>query len=313
MEHLWLYILLIVIVIYLFFSFIVYLRIFRIDRSKKYKVVNQDDPFFQESYAWFQKVPKEQISIKSYDNVRLNGVFIPSIDETSTNMAIVVHGYEAFSEDMIIIAKLYSDLGFKVMLIDLRAHGASEGKLSSFGYYEKFDIKKWIQYSLRTYGSTDRILLHGVSMGAASIIQASGLNLPSNVRYIVADSGYSSLIKMLRNITTPKSLIIFFPGVSLITYIAHRFFIESIHPLKQIKKSKIPIMIIHGEDDEVVPFSMGKSLYDNSKSPYKEFYPVKDCLHGVGYIKDKEGIDFKLRQVLPNFFIIKKTFLKPKK
>jgi hypothetical protein len=275
--------------------------------------VNQEDPFFKESYAWFQKVPKEEISIKSYDSVLLKGTFIPSIDETSTNLAIVVHGYKANSQDMIIIAKLYSDLGFKVMLIDLRAHGASEGKFSSFGYYEKYDIKKWIQYALRTYGSTDRILLHGVSMGAASIIQASGLSLPSNVRYIVADSGYSSLLKMLRNITTPKSLIVFLPGVSLITYIAHRFFIESIQPMKQIKKSKIPIMIIHGKDDEVVPFSMGESLFDKSKAPYKEFYPVDDCLHGVGYVKDKEGIDSKLRQVLPNFFEIKKTFLKQKK
>ncbi len=299
-----------VIVIYFIFSFVMYKKIFSIDLKKDYRVVNQEDPFFKPSYDWYQKIPKEDITITSYDNYKLKGVFIPSIDETSSSLAIVVHGYHACSDDMIAIAKLYSDLGFKVILINQRGHHGSEGTFASFGYYEKYDIKKWIEYALRTYSATDRILLHGVSMGAASIIQTTGLNIPENVRYLVLDSSFSHLYRMFAKMLKPAILKAFLPGVSMITFFKHHFFIEMVRPLKFIKKSKIPFLIIHGEEDEMVPFQMGKDLYEHSKSPYKDFYPVPDCLHGVGYIKDTLGIELFMRNTLPEHFALKSKYLK---
>lgn len=313
LEYWWAFVIIAVILIYFGFVLIMYKKIFGIDANKDYRVVNQEDDFFKASYEWYQKVPKEDIQVTSYDNLKLKGVFIPSIDETSTNLAIIVHGYHACSDDMIIIAKLYSELGFKVMLINQRGHHGSEGSFVTFGYYEKYDLKKWIQYALRTYSATDDILLHGVSMGAATILMSTSLSLPKNVKYIVADSGFSHLTKMYLSTLKPKILKIILPGLSLLTYLKHRFFLGQVNPLKAIKHSKIPLVIIHGEEDEMVPFKMGQDLYEASTAPYKDFYPVPDCLHGVGYIKDKNGIDNFMRNNLIKYFNIKKGLLKTKK
>ncbi|MGD9909635.1 MAG: alpha/beta hydrolase [Candidatus Izemoplasmatales bacterium] len=310
MDYIIYIIIAVLIISYFSFSYGMYSKIFRTDPAKDYRVVNQEDPFFKPSFDWYQKVPKEEIKISSYDGYQLNGIFIPALDEQSTSLAIVSHGYHACSDDMIAIAKLYSDMGFKVILINHRGHHGSGGGFTSFGYYEKYDVKKWIEYALRTYSATDNILLHGVSMGAATMIQSTSLNLPKNVKYIVADSGFSHLSKMFIFMLKPKFLRIFLPGISLITYLRHRFFLFQIAPIKNAKKTVIPLFIIHGEQDEMVPFSMGKLLFEASNSPYKNFHPVPDCKHGVGYIKDKQGIESFLKSDLPKYFTLKNKLIK---
>lgn len=299
--------------LYFVLSYVMYLKIFKIDADTEYRVVNQESDFFRPSYEWYLKVPKEEISIKSYDNITLKGMFIPSIDKESTNLAIVVHGYHANLEDMIIIAKLYSDLGFKVMLLDMRGHGLSQGTFTTLGHYEKYDIKKWIHFALRTYGATDSILLHGVSMGASTIFLSSTLRLPQNVKFIVADSGFDNLLKMLWTNTKPVVARFFLPGVSILSFLSRRFFLGSINVHKAVKNNKIPLMIIHGEQDDKIPFTVGKSLYEISKVPYKEFFPVPNCKHGLGYVVDKPGYEARLIKQLKQFFSIKNAFLKEKK
>lgn len=299
--------------LYLFMSYMIYRKAFLINPNEDYKVVNQEDPFFNESYLWYQKIPKEEITLKSYDNQKLKGIYIPSVDGTSTNLAIIVHGYHACSDDMIIIAKMYSDFGFKVLLINQRGHHGSEGKFLSFGHYEKYDLKKWIQFALRTYGSNDKILLHGVSMGAATILLTLGLNIPENVKFAVCDSGYSSLIKMMKVMLKPKVLWAFIPGLSLITYLSNRYFLESVNPKRAMTHSKVPLLIIHGQKDEMVPYEMAEDMIKVSESPYKDLYPVPEADHGRGYVFDKEGIEWFLNDKLKKYFSIKKNFYKEKR
>jgi len=303
-------ILIIILVIYFIISWIIYYKLFVVDKNADYHVVNQEDPFFNPSYLWFQKAPKDEVQIKAYDGAILKGYFLPSLEEDSNNLAIIVHGYHACSDDMIIIAKLYSDLGFKVLLINQRGHHLSEGDSITFGQYEKQDLKRWIHYALRTYSATDQILLHGVSMGASTIMLTLGDDIPENIKYAVLDSGYSSLSGLFREMARPKIVRIFFPGVSLITYYRHKFFIRKVSPIQAMKKSKVPFVIIHSEDDEQVPFKMGKEIFDASLAPYKDFYPVKGCPHGEGYIIDKLGIENFLKITLPKYFTIKKKYQK---
>jgi len=281
--------------------------------NRQYSVVNQEDPFFNPSWKWYEKVPKETVKIKAYDNTILKGVYIPSIDEKSLNTAIILHGYHSVSTDMVLVAKTYSDLGFKVLLPDLRGHGLSEGIFTSFGHYEKYDLKRWINFVLRTYGSTDSILLDGVSMGASTVMLASTLQLPENVKFIVADSGFPSMNEVFIKSFKPKIGLLFLPGVSLITYYFHHFFLGQIKPIHEVRKSKIPIFFIHGTQDELIPFDMAKKLYATSKSPFKELYSVENAKHALGYKDDKAGIDARLKEILPDFFDIKKSFLKQTK
>jgi len=312
-DDLWIFILIAVLVAYFVLSYILFLRIFKMHPEKEYKVVDQNSDFFKASYEWFQKVPKEEISIKSYDNVTLKGQFIPSIDNESTNLAIVVHGYHASLQDMIIIGKFYSDLGFKVMLLDMRGHGQSEGSFTTLGHYEKYDLKKWIHFALRTYGATDKILLHGVSMGASTIFLSTTLNLPQNVKFIVADSGFDNAWNMLWGNLRPKSLRILLPGASIISLFSKRFFLSSVNVAHAVRKNKIPLIIIHGEKDEKVPFEVGKSLHELSKAPTKDFYQIPNCKHGEGYIVDKAGYEQRVILHLKDYFTIKNTYLKQKK
>ncbi|MDD3477669.1 MAG: alpha/beta hydrolase [Candidatus Izemoplasmatales bacterium] len=313
MTDWWWLILVLIVLFYEAFAYLIYQKTFRLDPTKDYRVVNQQDPLFLPSYTWFQKAPHEEVTIKSYDGVTLRGVFLPSQDDTSKNLAIVDHGYKACGEDMILIAEMYNNLGFKVLLINHRGHGGSGGAFTTLGHHEKYDLKKWIEFALRTYGSTDQILLHGVSIGAATIMMTSALRIPSNVRYLVLDSGFSSLHQMLAVNIRPKWFKIFLPGVNVYTYFFHKFFLPVVSPLTAIRKSKIPMLIIHGEKDEMVPFEMGKKLYETSKAPYKEFYPIPECPHGFGFRLDKPGLERFLREQLPQFFDIPKSYMKTKK
>jgi len=118
---------------------------------------------------------------------------------------------------------------------------------------------------------------------------------------------------MFSHFIKPKVLLAFFPGVSLITFLAHRFFLHQIAPIRALRKSKIPFLIVHGKQDTMVPHFMAEELYHASKAPYKEILSVDDCEHGLGYRVNRQLYETKVKEALPQYFDIKKAFLKPKK
>ncbi len=291
--------------LYLGFSYLIYLKMIRHGGFHPGGLVDQSDPFFQPSFDWYTKVVKESVHIQGYDGVRLNGVFIPSIDDKSTHCAIVVHGYQGCHTDMAVIAKEYSDLGFKILLIDLRGHGMSEGTFSTFGIYERYDIKKWIQYVLRTYGATDQILLHGVSMGAASVIMTTALDIPDNVKLVVADSAYASITPVfIRKFKSPLG-ILFLPGISLVTYYFHHFFLMNLSVKRVVKTNTIPIAFLHGMKDELCPYRQTLKMMESSKASFKDIYSVLSAKHAEGYILEKSGVDAWLKTIISQQFDIK--------
>ena len=155
----------IILIAYFTIAYFIYRTLFLRKNYGTVAFVDHTKPFFAPSKDWYDRSPKELVTIRAYDGVKLAGIFLPSYDEKSTQTAIVMHGYQSQATDMIVIGKMYNDMGFKVLLVDLRGHGSSEGDFSTFGHYEKQDLKKWIHYALRTYGSTDKIL---VQIGRAS-------------------------------------------------------------------------------------------------------------------------------------------------
>lgn len=302
-----------ILIVYLVCADVLYSRLFLRKHYKSVPFVDHTLPFFQPSKDWYDRSPKEEVSIRGYDGVKLTGVFLPSYDEKSTQTAIVLHGYQSQASDMIVIGKMYNDMGFKVLLVNLRGHGESEGDFTTFGHYEKQDLKKWIHFALRTYGSTDKILLHGVSLGAATVMLSQTTNIPENVKLIVADCGFTTLTKMLIHNIKPRILLLFLPGINLFTYYNHRFLLSSVSPLKAVVKGRIPLFIYHGTADSIIPFSMGTTLVEASKAPFKELYPIENAEHAQGYVVDKPGLEKRIFELVCKYFTIKKSVMKQMK
>ncbi|MGD9761191.1 MAG: alpha/beta hydrolase [Candidatus Izemoplasmatales bacterium] len=300
----------ILIIIYFTMSYGFYEKIFVKYKNKKKPLVNQESDFYKESYDWFLNIPKDDVYIHSYDGLKLHGFYIPSIDKTTDNLAIVIHGYQSCATDMIIIAKLYSDLGFKVLMIDLRGHGLSEGKFTSMGYYEKYDLKKWINHCLRTYGANSKILLHGVSMGAAMSMLVTEFKEKEHLNFLILDSGFTVFSKTLAESIKSKFFLIFIPGISFFTFILHKFTLNKISPLKAIKNSQIPFLIIHGDKDKPVPEKMAKELYEASPVQNKDILIIEGSPHAKAFEVDKEKVTNAIIANICEPFKIKKSNVK---
>lgn len=193
---------------------------------------------------------------------------------------IAVHDYTDSASYMVGSAKQFLGYGYNVLMPDLRAHGKSDGKYIGMGWLDKEDIMLWINYLIATYGNI-KIILYGISMGAATVMMVSGENLPSNVRMVIEDCGYTSaweeFAHELRYIFhMPK-----FPALynaNLITRIRAGYSFKKASCVKQIKKSKIPILFIHGDKDNFVPFYMLDKLY-NAATCKKEKLVIKNAGH----------------------------------
>jgi len=302
----------VLLILYFAISFLIFKKAIRTESFPSEGLVDQGSDFFSSSWEWFQNVPRETVRIHAYDHVVLSAVYIPSFEQKSTNTAILCHGYRGANTDMVVIAKMYSDLGFRILIPDARGHGLSKGKFTSFGHFESYDLRRWVQYLLRTYGATDSILLHGVSMGAATVILSSGRGLPENVKALVADSPFTNALSVLSRGMKPRFLAFFVPGVSLLCRYLHRFFLGQADVVRVAKKTHTPLFIFHGEKDLVCPFEGSKRLLKASGASEKQLYGIPNADHAEGYIRDTAGVQHAILDFLQKSFTLSKTVI-PKK
>lgn len=193
---------------------------------------------------------------------------------------IAVHGYTDSAYFMVGAAKQFLNYGYNVLMPDLRAHGKSEGKYIGMGWLDRLDLMQWIDYLIATYGNI-KIILYGISMGAATVMMASGERLPSNVRAIIEDCGYTSAweefayeLKNLFHMPTFPALY----NANVITKIRARYSLKKASAIKQVAKSKTPTLFIHGDKDKFVPFYMLDKLYE-AASCKKEKLVIKNAGH----------------------------------
>ena len=220
---------------------------------------------------------KEYVYINSFDNLKLHGY---KIKNNSSKWAITVHGYTNNAEYMSPYAYKYYTLGYNLLMPDLRGHGKSEGNYIGMGWHDRLDILKWIEFILKEDKEAE-ILLHGVSMGAATVMMVSGEDLPPNVKVIIEDCGYTSAKNQLSYKLKSMFKLPSFPFInlcSLICKIKANYFISEASAIKQVEKSKVPILFIHGDKDKFVPFYMLNKLYDACKAP-KDKLIVKEAGH----------------------------------
>jgi len=177
--------------------------------------------------------------------------------------------------------------GYQVLTPDLRAAGKSEGKYITLGILESKDIIDWSKDIIKKDPSA-QIVLHGVSMGAATVMLAEGGKLPTNIKAVVEDCGYTSayqmlemeLVKTIKNIPPEPILWV----ANLMTKVRTGVYFSDATPIKAVQHANLPTLFIHGNTDDLVPFAMMQQLFDSSTSPDKEELTVENATHAMSYV-----------------------------
>lgn len=202
------------------------------------------------------------VEIESFDNLKLHGYKIKN--EKSDIWVITVHGYMSRGSEMETYAKGFYEMGYNILAPDLRGHGKSEGDYIGMGWDDRKDILAWIDYILNE-NKDAKIILHGVSMGAATVMMASGESLPKNVKAVIEDCGYSSVVD---EFTDKLNNVFHLPSVpiiqvsDLVTKVRSGYWFSDASAVEQVKKSETPILFIHGDKDDFVPYEMLDKVYD---------------------------------------------------
>jgi len=245
-----------------------------------------------EGREWLDRVRKIRCSIKSHDGLNIRAIFIPSDNPQQKMFVVIAHGYSSRGSHMGVYSKFFNqELGFNVLIPDNRGHGESEGNYIGFGWHDRLDYIRWTEYLINTYGNDIKVILFGISMGAATVLMTGGENPPDNVKAIISDCGYTSAwdilsFRLRRMYGLPPFPLMHF--TSLMTYVKAGYFLSEASALKQVKKARLPILFIHGSKDTFVPFEMGMRLYEACPSE-KKFYVVEDAGHIECIVKDYDN------------------------
>ena len=226
--------------------------------------------------------------ITSFDNLKLHGYKILNPEPTN-KWVITVHGYTSHGIKMSSYAKKYYDMGYNILIPDLRAHGLSQGNYIGMGWDDRLDIINWIN-TILDYDSNSEIVLHGVSMGASTLLMVSGEELPSNIKAIIADCGYTSVWDEFSYQLNELFSLPSFPIMnvsSLVAKIKAGYFLKDASAIKQVKKSKTPTLFIHGDEDDFVPYYMMDELF-NATNSEKEKLTIANAGHAKSSEVDPE-------------------------
>lgn len=240
--------------------------------------------------SWMREQPFESVEMTSFDGLKLKGYYLPAKEPTNKTV-IFAHGYLGNAFDMGLFGEYYyENLGYNVFTPDLRGHGQSEGDYYGFGWHDRRDLTDWMNILIEKNGPDTEIVMHGLSMGAATVLMASGGDLPNNVKAIIADSPYTSVYDLFayqleRMFHLPDKPVL--PTTSLVTKLKADYTLTEASALEQVKKTEVPILYISGEADTFVPTEMTNELYENTKS-ISEIATYPGANHGESIVLYRE-------------------------
>lgn len=232
------------------------------------------------------ELPCKRIYIRSFDGKKLSARYY----ETSPGAAvdILMHGYKASAAgDFAGIFQTLRKLGHNILLVDERACGKSEGLTVTFGVKESKDCLSWIRYVLRHNGEDTKIILYGVSMGAAAVMMAADLDLPDNVIGIIEDCGYTSpediICRVAKGMGLPAEIL--YPFARIGARVFGGFDVEETSAVEALRHAKVPVLFIHGYQDGFVPYYMCGQVYEACSSA-KEMETFDRAEHAVSFLSD---------------------------
>jgi hypothetical protein len=249
-------------------------------------------PMMKERREWMMQQPHEDVWITSHDGLKLHGTYFKG--DEGKKAVICFHGYTSEGlNDYGSLSNYYLKHGFRMLLVDLRAHGKSEGEHIGFGNMDRLDGARWVDWMVEKAGSDVQILLHGNSMGSATVCMMSGLELPPQVKGIISDCAFTSMKDVFTHVLHSMYHIPAFPMLQLADWANKKkvgYGLDDLSSAREVKKAKVPFLFIHGEDDVFVPCWMTEEIYKNCASPKTKLI-VKGAGHGESYYKDTEAYE----------------------
>lgn len=260
---------------------------------------SQHMPFINERKEYMLAHPHEDVYIRSGDGLKLHGTWFPT--EENRKVVICFHGYTSQGmSDYIGLSGYYLEQGFSMLLVDERAHGDSEGTYIGFGCLDRLDAMEWMNWVLQRCREQVQILLHGTSMGGATVLMASGLELPPQVKGIVSDCGFTSAKEVFTHVLKHMIHLPAFPMIQLADIVNKRkagYGLEQCNAAREVRKAKVPVLLIHGSADTFVPCSMCDTIYENCASSKRKLI-VEGAAHAESYYKDREAYENALNEFI---------------
>jgi len=256
-------------------------------------------PKIHECKEWLAGQPKDEVWITSEDGLRLHGTFFTN--SFSKKAVICFHGYTSEGlNDYSTLAKFYLEQGFHLLIVDERAHGKSEGTYIGFGCLDRQDAKLWIDYTVERLGEDCQILLHGDSMGAATVLMATGMKLPKQVKAAVSDCAFTSAWDVFCAVLKNMYHLPPFPIMQIANQMVKKragYALDECNAKDEVKKAEIPILFIHGDSDTFVPCAMVHELYEACASR-KKLLIVEGAGHVEACYKEPEKYEEAIRSFI---------------
>ena len=256
----------------------------------------------KENLTELNKVGYEEVSISSFDNLKLVGYLFKQKTK-SKGTIILVHGCHSHSlREWALFGNYYYKEGYNVLIIDQRAHNKSEGEYITFGVYEHKDLLQWIDYISENIGSKEKIYLHGISLGAAVVMMCADKVDSTKVKGIIADSGYingreafvKSIVGSMGNKKKIDATLKYVNKFSLKNY---GFGIDEINPLECVKNTDIPMLFIIGSADTFGTHDTD-TLYRQCSAQYKDIFIVNGATHGECFYRGEEEYKNRIKELM---------------
>ncbi len=239
----------------------------------------------------FLQRPSEHVTIRSRDGLTLHGDLFRS-EKPSKRAVILCHGYTSCGmNDCPTMAEYFMERGYNALIVDHRAHGKSEGQYVGFGILDRFDCLKWIEYVIGRLGDDSEIVLYGVSMGASTVLMASGSDeLPENVKAIISDCAFTSPYDVFKHILKRDYHLPPRPIMDINERMCREkagYGFRDYSTLDAVKKAPCPILFIHGKEDKFVPTDMTLKNYEACTGE-KRLLLVENAGHAASLYENKE-------------------------
>ena len=240
---------------------------------------------------WVKEIrtwPHEDVSVTSFDGLTLRGKLYEYAP--GAPIELMLHGYRGAAEkDMCGGVRRCFAVKRSALVVDQRACGTSDGSTITFGVNERRDCLSWVDYMVKRWPDR-KIILTGISMGAATVVMAAGEPLPENVIGVLADCGYTTAKEMIQKtiaeMRLPPNLA--YPIVKLGAKLYGHFDLEETSPIEALKTCQVPVIFFHGEADDFVPCDMSRRMH--AACPTRSsLVTVPGAGHGLAYPVDKEG------------------------
>lgn len=257
----------------------------------------KDNSVNEAKIAWFYNQVLEDYEITNEKGYRLKGYLLPAEKETDVYV-FCSHGYRGNGRlEFQNMAKFYHDKGYNIFIVDHQAAGDSDGTYIGFGYHECSDCFRWLDFMRNEFGKDIQIILHGVSMGCATVTMMSGNDrLPANVKFTVADCGYTSAKdEFMHNAASVKiAAMPIMAAANMFNKLVSGYEFKDANPLEAVKSARVPMLFIHGSIDNFVPTKMVYELYNNCSAPDKDLLIVEGAAHTESYPVNSDAYEAKI-------------------